>query len=197
MAEPTNPNAVPTLTLTNTTLSAIGGSVVGDVTAIIKKNIMGMDKQTKISLLKDEYLMLQQFYEDFDKRIIEIKGWSATIAIAAIGGGFIESKYLWLFAAAASLVFWLLESLWKGFQYLYADRIKELESIFNSDDQKLDSIKPLQIYTSWFESLNRHGLRISSTFTLFIVYFPHLITLITGIMLFVLESYNVINFPRK
>ena len=32
--------------------------------------------------------MLQQFYEDFDKRILGIKGWSATIAIAAIGAGF-------------------------------------------------------------------------------------------------------------
>jgi hypothetical protein len=47
-----------------------------------------MDEQTKVALLKDEYLTLQQFYEDFDKRILGIKGWSATIAIAAIGVAF-------------------------------------------------------------------------------------------------------------
>jgi hypothetical protein len=33
----------------------------------------------------DEYLLLQKFYEDFDARIVTIKGWSATIGMAAIG----------------------------------------------------------------------------------------------------------------
>lgn len=55
-----------------------------------------MDEQTKILLLKDEYSMLQQFYEDFDKRILGIKGWSATIALAAIGAGFSVSHCLFM-----------------------------------------------------------------------------------------------------
>ncbi|HEV7796564.1 MAG TPA: hypothetical protein VGO73_00295 [Pyrinomonadaceae bacterium] len=45
-----------------------------------------MDEKTKLPLLKDEYSMLQQFYEDFDKRILGIKGWSATIAMSGAGG---------------------------------------------------------------------------------------------------------------
>src|SRR2546422_10117971 len=50
-----------------------------------------MDRATRITLLKDEYLLLQKFYEDFDARVVTIKGWSASIGIAAIGGGFYQS----------------------------------------------------------------------------------------------------------
>jgi hypothetical protein len=45
-----------------------------------------MDKSTKISLLKDEYILLQNFYEEFDQRLLTIKGWSVTVALGAIGG---------------------------------------------------------------------------------------------------------------
>ena len=153
-----------------------------------------MDEKTKLSLLKDEYSMLQQFYEDFDKRILSIKGWSATIAIAAIGGGFAQTRYLWLFAAAASLVFWLLESLWKGFQYMYAPRIEQLEEVFRKGN--FDNVAPLQIYTSWFEVFQERGFQISSTFRMGIVSFPHVITLIAGTALFLLETFNVISIAR-
>jgi len=155
----------------------------------------GMDEKTKVSLLKDEYSILQQFYEDFDKRILSIKGWSATIAIAAIGGGFAQTRYLWLFAAAASLIFWLLESLWKGFQYMYAPRIAQLEKVFR--EEKFDEIFPLQIYTSWFETFKKRGFQIGVTFRMGIVSFPHVITLIAGTVLFLLETFNVITIVRK
>jgi hypothetical protein len=52
-----------------------------------------MNQDTKLGFLKDEYLLLQKFYEDFDARIITIKGWSATVGLAAIGGGFFQSQY--------------------------------------------------------------------------------------------------------
>lgn len=148
-----------------------------------------MDDNTKISLLKEEYLLLQNFYESFDQRLLTMKGWSATVAIAAIGLGFYESYYLWLFAAGASLVFWLLEALWKSFQYMHAFRISELENAFRTE--ALDKIRPLQIYTSWFESHKKYGLRISSYFWLFAVSFPHAIIFITGILLFILQSVGI------
>ena len=154
-----------------------------------------MDEKTKLSLLKDEYSMLQQFYEDFDKRILSIKGWSATIAIAAIGGGFAQTRYLWLFAAAASLVFWLLESLWKGFQYMYAPRIERLEEVFR--EQNYNDVAPLQIYTSWFEAFQERGFQIWSTFRMGIVSFPHIVTLIVGTILFLLETFQVITIVRR
>ena len=152
-----------------------------------------MDEKTKITLLKDEYAMLQQFYEDFDKRILGIKGWSATIAIAAIGGGLqYRIPYLWLFAAAASLVFWLLESTWKRFQYLYAPRIAKIEEMFREQD--FDEIDALQIYTSWFEAFEEEGWNIFSTFRMGIVMFPHVVTLIVGTLLFALYLLKVIKY---
>ena len=152
-----------------------------------------MDENTKISLLKDEYAMLKQFYEDFDKRILGIKGWSATIAIAAIGGGLqYRIRYLWLFAAAASLVFWLLESIWKRFQYLYAPRIHKIEESFR--EQKFDEMDPLQIYTSWYQVFEKEGWNIFSTFRLGIVMFPHVLTLIVGTVLFALSFFQIIKY---
>jgi len=154
-----------------------------------------MDEKTKIALLRDEYLMLQQFYEDFDKRILSIKGWSATIAIAAIGGGFAQTRYLWLFAAAASLVFWVLESVWKGFQYQYSPRIVQLEAVFRNEE--FDKVDPFQVYESWFKSFEESGYQIANTFKMAIVGFPHAITLVIGIVLFLLESLGVFTLVRK
>jgi len=148
-----------------------------------------MDNATKISLLKEEYVLLQKFYEDFDQRVITIKGWSATIAIAAIGLGFYQSRYLWLFAAGASLAFWLLESFWKGFQYMHAVRISVIEDAFRKDN--LDQLTPLQIYSSWFDAQNKYGLQIWRNFKLAIVSLPHIITFVIGVVLFILQSAGV------
>ena len=154
-----------------------------------------MDEQTKVALLKDEYLTLQQFYEDFDKRILGIKGWSATIAIAAIGVAFYQTRFLWLFAAAASLVFWLLETIWKGFQYCYSSRIERLEKAFR--DEKFDNIAPFQIGQSWYKEFQKKGYQIPTNFRLPIVWFPHAVTLILGLLLFSLETFHVITIARK
>jgi hypothetical protein len=81
-------------------------------------------KRMTIELLKDEYLLLQKFYEDFDGRIVTIKGWSATIGLTAIGTGFYQSPYLWLFGAISGVVFWYIEALWMSFQYMYGPRIR-------------------------------------------------------------------------
>jgi hypothetical protein len=154
-----------------------------------------MEDAIKISLLKDEYLLLQKFYEDFDARIITIKGWSASIGMAAIGAGFYENRYLWLFGAVSAVVFWLVEAFWKSFQYLYGPRIEEIERAFASDDFSI--IVPLQIYSSWFETLRKRGFGIFKNVSLEIVAFPHVITAIAGIALFVLQAFGYIKFPSK
>jgi hypothetical protein len=98
--------------------------------------------------------------------------------------------YLWLFAAAASLVFWLPESIWKRFQYLYAPRIEEIEKIFRKED--FSNVHPLQIGTSWFKAFEKQGWNISSTFRMGIVMFPHVLTLLAGTALFSLHLAGVI-----
>lgn len=154
-----------------------------------------MEDATKIQLLRDEYLLLQNFYEGFDTRIITIKGWSATVGMAAIGGGFYQTHYLWLFAAAASLIFWLVEALWKSFQYMYSPRIQQLEKAFASGE--FAGIAPFQVYTSWFAALQEQGFGIFENFRLPIVAFPHFVTLTAGIILFVLHALGLVALPPK
>ena len=142
-----------------------------------------MDDRT--SLLKDEYLLLLRFYEDFDARLITIKGWSSTVAIAAIGFGFQTARpQLWLYAAPASLVFWLLEGTWKSFQYAYAPRIQAIERAFR--DGSLDAIAPLQTYGSWHAGWRERD--VWRVLRLPIVMFPHLATAVAGVLLFALRE---------
>ena len=144
-----------------------------------------MNSETKIGLLKDEYLLLQKFYEDYDARIITIKGWSATIGLAAIGAGIYQSRYLWLFAAGAAIVFWVIEALWKSFQYMYGPRIELLESTFR--EGSFEKVDPFQVYSSWFETLQETGFGLFANMRLGIVFFPHGITLVVGLALFLLD----------
>src|SRR5262245_49446971 len=145
-----------------------------------------MNGDTKIAYLKDEYLLLQRLYEDFDARAITIKGWSATIGLAAIGGGFYQSPLLWLFAAGAALVFWAVEAAWKSLQHLYTPRIRLLEETFRNGD--FAELAPFQIYTSWFDAFERDGFQFFAKMRLGIVIFPHVVTLVAGVSLFLLES---------
>ncbi|HYK53440.1 MAG TPA: hypothetical protein VEV38_07915, partial [Candidatus Eremiobacteraceae bacterium] len=129
-----------------------------------------MTDSERVTLLKEEYLLLQQFYEDYDGKAITIKGWSATIGLAAIGAGFYETHYLWLFGAGVSFVFWMIESYWKSFQYMYNERIAAIEQAFR--DEQFGAIAPLQIYTSWFEVFRRRGFNVARVGTTMIVAFP-------------------------
>lgn len=108
--------------------------------------------------------------------------------------GFIKVPFLWLFAACASLVFWAVEAVWKSFQYMYAPRIALLEEAFLTE--AFDKVAPFQIYTSWFEALERNGFHFLVNMRLGIVMFPHIVTLIAGVGLFLLEMLGVVNIPR-
>lgn len=148
-----------------------------------------MNIDTKLGYLKDEYLLLQKFYEDYDARVITIKGWSATVGLAALGVGFYQSRYLWLFAAGAAMIFWFLEALWKGFQYMYEPRIQLLEAAFLSND--FDGVSPFQVYTAWDGEFQANGLRIWRNMRLPLVAFPHVFTLAAGIALFIVDAAGV------
>jgi hypothetical protein len=148
-----------------------------------------MSTETKVSLLKDEYLLIQKQYEDFDGRIITIKGWSATLGLASLGAGFQYTKNLWLVAAGISAIFWILEAIWKTFQYCYEDRIELLEEAFRSED--FDAIHPLQIYTAWFEVFQKTGYlkAVGRNMKLLLVFFPHIVTVVAGPTIYLLNLY--------
>ncbi len=98
---------------------------------------MQLDEKEKRSFLKDEYLLLQNQYEDFDRRSLTIKGWIGSGAAASLALSFNStSRYAFLvpiFVAVIAAVFWYLEASWKMFQYALSDRIRIIEAYFRED----------------------------------------------------------------
>jgi hypothetical protein len=109
------------------------------------------------AFLKDEYLLLQNQYEDFDRRSLTIKGWVASGAAAALAISFSTnyrlSVLIPVFVTVIALVFWYLEAKWKLFQYALADRIRVIEAYFRDDTNKPEANPaPFQVYHYWYKS---------------------------------------------
>src|SRR4051794_13163635 len=80
---------------------------------------------------KDEYFKLQDQYEVFDQRSLQIKGWIASAAVAGVALGFDKAgRKVWIVVAVIAACVWLLEAFWKMFQYGFRDRIRTLEGYF-------------------------------------------------------------------
>jgi len=150
-----------------------------------------MDAEQRDEFLRSEYFSLQASYEDFDRRTLTIKGWSVTIALAGLALGFQSGQpAVWLLAAAAGLLFWGLESLWKFFQYCFSVRIQLLESYFRGEEEVVPD--PLQIHTSWFDAFNESESwtrEILGNAFLAPVIFPHAVAVAAGIALFVIQQF--------
>lgn len=114
-----------------------------------------MENPADKGYLKDEYVLLQNLYEDYDRRSLTIKGWMSVASVAGIGLGFGEhgSPRIWLVVAATALCIWYLEGRWKLFQHGLRDRIRILEAAFRGEaDILVKDPAPFQIYSWWFKS---------------------------------------------
>jgi len=116
-----------------------------------------MNDVTRADLLKDEYIMLQNFYEDIDSKGLTIKNWAITVALAAIGTGILYRKEVFIVGFFASLVFWYLEAHWRGLSHFFAVRIMNIESAFQSEQWKNEI--PLQVYSTWSKEYEKVGDR--------------------------------------
>lgn len=118
-----------------------------------------MEDKDRLPLLKDEYLFLQQQYEDYDRRSLTIKGWVGSGSVAALALAF-NAKHpaaalIPLFTIVLAVVIWMLEANWKLFQHSFAYRIRTLEAHFRGDTTLVEAgpPAPFQIYSSWFRAL--------------------------------------------
>jgi hypothetical protein len=103
--------------------------------------------------LKAEYTILQNQYDAFDARALTIKSWTAPLIAGGVGIGLKENSGALIIAAIlAALCLWLLEAIWKSFQYCYTDRIKLIEAWFRGENR---DIVPFQIFAAWGELWNR------------------------------------------
>src|ERR1700761_1584350 len=110
-----------------------------------------MSSEEKLQYLKDEYLKLQDQYEDYDRRSLTIKGWISAAAVAGMALGLDHAKNphgeIWLVIAVIAACIWYLEGRWKMFQYGLRDRIRMIEAFFRDDpDILFKNPPPFQIY---------------------------------------------------
>lgn len=98
--------------------------------------------------LRAEYILVQGQYEAFDQRALTLKGLATPLLGAGLAVGFKEGSSGILLATvvvAASL--WLLEAVWKSFQYCLVDRIRDLEAWHRGEGA--DDMPPFQIFAAW------------------------------------------------
>lgn len=142
-----------------------------------------MDKNNYSGMLKDEYVMLQQFYEDIDEKGLNIKNWSVTVALATIGAGLVYHKNIFLLTCAAAIMFWMLEGYWRGLSYFFVVRIKQIEKIFASGRAEQET--PLQVYATWEEAYRQKGDRTLHYMLKFSSMLPHVAIALVSLLLYV------------
>jgi hypothetical protein len=108
--------------------------------------------------MKDDPI-LTEYYEvfhtvnEFDKRLMTVKGWGVTLSLAALAGGFQYAHHgLFLVAALSGLGFWLIEGTMKRHQMLFYVRMREIE-VLNYEriaDQSAKALSSPRIDSSWF-----------------------------------------------
>lgn len=143
-----------------------------------------MDEETRANLLKDEYIMLQNFYEDIDSKGLTIKNWAITVALATIGAGFLYRKEMLLVGFFVSLAFWYQEAYWRGLSYFFAVRIKDIEKAFKN--KQWEDMTPLQVYSTWTAEYQKVGSKTFKYLFTQTTIIPHILIAPVFLLLFFL-----------
>lgn len=134
--------------------------------------------------LRAEYLILQAHYEAYDQRALSLKALATPLLGAGLAVGVKEQSHALLLATvlvAASL--WLLEAIWKSFQYCFADRILLIESWYRGEGEEAPA--PFQIYSAWCAAWGRYK-RLSQLWPILgarFVFLPYLVVIVLAVLL--------------
>jgi hypothetical protein len=145
-----------------------------------------MEKTINPGLLKDEYVMLQQFYEDIDEKGLNIKNWSVTVALATIGAGLVYNRNILLLTFAAAIMFWVLEGYWRGLSYFFVVRIKEIEKAF-AEGREAQEV-PLQVYSTWGKAYDTEKDQTLRYMFKFSAMLPHVAIAVISLLLYFFSS---------
>jgi hypothetical protein len=150
-----------------------------------------MDASQRLAALQAEYFHLQKTVEDFDGKALTIKAWSITFSMAVLVGAFTShAAPVLLIAAAASLLFWVLESLWKSFQLGYYARIAAIEASFRSG---VPDLAPLQVNAAWMQRWSSMPWREVWRMAWWPhIALPHAVAVAGGLILYVLAQAGTI-----
>lgn len=129
--------------------------------------------------LIEEYKLLQNRWDDFDRRSISIRGWFAAGATAAIVLAYNNwSAFAFFALMAASVNVWIMEAIWKSWQHGFGARLAEIEDCLSG---RACAIQSMQINIAWhrtYRPLEDEGInprkvaREMIRFTLLVVYAP-------------------------
>ena len=149
-----------------------------------------MNSDDPVFLLKDEYIFLEQDYEDIDKKCLNIKGWNITLVAVLIVAGFEFSGILFVVGAFASFVFWYIEAYYRGLTFFIKIRIKMIETAFRNNGYL--SMTPFQLYSTWEKKFYECGSQTTNYFFKSHVFLPHLFITIICLILFVAKLASVV-----
>ena len=144
-------------------------------------------------MLKDEYFHIQKAVDDFDRRVLTIKAWRATLSMAGIGAAFTQKMpdLLWM-SGVSGLAFWMVETLWKSFQSAFYPRLTLIEAHWRDRSAPIDV---LQTNTAWMAAYDGFRTRDFLRFALFPhVALPHVLVALVGIGLFAVNSGSAVYF---
>jgi hypothetical protein len=153
--------------------------------ASCQRGRLSVAKNIGEEFVKDEYLCLHETVQNFDTKLIAIKAWSVTVGTAGIGSGFLQNKpSLFLLSALSSILFWIMDMMWRRYQVIYNYRILEIEKFIRRANAR---ILPLQVSTS-FSRYNSKNPRLWRKVALsFHVMLPHVAIVIVGTLLWLSE----------
>lgn len=166
---------------------------VQEVEAVRNPNEEALDK---------EYYEILKIVDDFDGRLMTVKGWGVTLSLAALAWGFQYGHYgLFLVATLSGFGFWVIEGAMKRHQMRYYLRMREIEVLqyerISGDHAKAFSSP--RIDSSWSHAgavyagklkagtppVLVRGPRKSYRFAWFFphVFLPHLLSVLAGLVL--------------
>ncbi|MDO3634622.1 hypothetical protein [Mycolicibacterium arseniciresistens] len=161
--------------------------------------------------MRSEYGKLIEIVNGFDQRLLTIKGWGVTLSLASLGLAFQQGHAgLFLVASTSGLAFWALEASTKSHQVHYYLRMRDIEiacyELFGVATPEGTTTSSPLIDWSWSlsERQRKSGQRDRAApprlsvpgrnpwFHVHVM-LPHLVAVILGAVLFVLELRGVIN----
>ncbi|NOZ90740.1 MAG: hypothetical protein GXO60_05605 [Epsilonproteobacteria bacterium] len=141
----------------------------------------------EFQVLLKEFELLNSIIKDLDTRIFQIKSWSISIFSAIIGLSILNNKPILLFIPLiTSLLFWVIEGLYKMYQKIFIERLLEIENFFNKEKtnikiayishsfknkNKIKSLEKIYLLSERMLTFNVSILYLSKIAILFIISF--------------------------
>lgn len=146
-----------------------------------------MGSNVNDEFVKEEYLHLQKVIENFDQKSLTIKSWSVTVSMAGIVSAFTQrNPYILLLSAGASLLFWIIEGLWKSFQHAHYPRVQTIEQYYKAGRTTADFSAP-EITCSWINNWNKGKGKLLRLLWYPHIFLPHALVTLAGVVLWIID----------